>query len=155
MECNPPHILTQNIFCRNRPHIPHTFTPTEKIQVVFGMAKKNTLKEQAEEVLRIATEHGVEQNFFFITTFERYQVQLDILADLERKIKKDGALVTKEYVKGRENVYTHPAIGEYNKTCTSANQTVATLIKIIKSLRNGADENDGEDELLRALGIAR
>ena len=117
------------------------------------MKKKPTLNQQAEEVLRIATEHGVEQNFFFITTFNRYRVQLDILTDLEEKIKEDGALVTKEYVKGRENIYTHPAIGEYNKTSTAANQTVATLIKIIKSLRNGEDEDGGEDELLKALGI--
>ena len=117
------------------------------------MAKKKSLKQQAEEVLRIATEHGVEQNFFFITTIERYRVQLEILDDLEQQIKDDGALVTKEYVKGRENVYTHPAIGEYNKTCTAANQTVATLIKIIKSLRNGEDEKGAEDELLKALGI--
>ena len=112
-------------------------------------------KQQAKEVLKIAQEHGVEQNFFFITTFERYQVQLDILDDLKQKIEEDGALVTKEYVKGRENVYTHPAITEYNKTCTSANQTVATLIKIIKSLRDNDGENDGEDELLKALGITR
>lgn len=112
-------------------------------------------QEQAKEVLRIAQEHGVEQNFFFITTFERYQVQLDILDDLEKTIKDDGALVTKEYVKGRENVYTHPAINEFNKTCTSANQTVATLIKIIKSLRDNDGDNDGEDELLKALGISR
>lgn len=117
------------------------------------MGKKPTLQQQAEEVLRIATEHGVEQNFLFITTFQRYQVQLKILTDLEAKIKEDGALVTKEYVKGRENIYTHPAIGEYNKTSTAANQTVATLIKIIKSLRNGEDEDGGEDELLKALGI--
>ena len=117
------------------------------------MANKMTLQEQAKEVLRIAEEHGVEQNFFFITTFKRYQVQINILTELEKKIQEDGALVTKEYVKGRENVYTHPAISEYNKTCTSANQTVATLIKIIKSLRNGDDESDGEDELLKALGI--
>ena len=117
------------------------------------MANKKALQEQAKEVLRIAQEHGVEQNFFFITTFERYQVQLGILSELEETIKEDGALVTKEYVKGRENIYTHPAIAEYNKTSTSANQTVATLIKIIKSLRNGEDENDGEDELLKALGI--
>lgn len=110
-------------------------------------------KQQAKEVLKIAQEHGVEQNFFFITTFERYQVQLDILDDLQKKIEEDGALVTKEYVKGRENVYTHPAITEYNKTCTSANQTVATLIKIIKSLRDNDSDNDGEDELLKALGI--
>ena len=112
-------------------------------------------KQQAKEVLKIAQEHGVEQNFFFITTFERYQVQLDILDDLKQKIEEDGALVTKEYVKGRENVYTHPAISEYNKTCTSANQTVATLIKIIKSLRDNDGDNEGEDELLKALGITR
>ena len=114
-----------------------------------------SLQEQAQEVLRIAQEHGVEQNFFFITTFERYRVQLKILEDLKNKIEEDGALVTKEYVKGRENVYTHPAISEYNKTSTAANQTVATLIKIIKTLRDGDDENDGDDELLKVLGIKR
>ena len=117
------------------------------------MEKKLSLNEQAKEILRIAEEHGVEQNFFFITTFKRYQVQINILNELEKKINDDGALVTKEYVKGRANVYTHPAIGEYNKTSTSANQTVATLIKIIKSLRNDEESNEGEDELLRILGM--
>lgn len=111
------------------------------------------LEKQAAEVLRIAQEHGVEQNFLFLTTFQRYQVQLTILTNLQEKIEQDGALVTKEYVRGRENVYTHPAIGEYNKTSTAANQTVATLIKIIKSLRNGEEADGGEDELLKALGI--
>lgn len=111
------------------------------------------LKEQKEAILKIAEKHGVEQNFFFITTFERYGMQLDILAKLEATIKEDGALVSKEYVKGRQNVYTHPAIGEYNKTCTAANQTVTTLIKIIKSLRNGDGDSEGEDELLKALGM--
>ena len=117
------------------------------------MARKLNLQEQANDILEIAEKYGVEQNFLFITTFQRYQVQLKILQELQAKIKDDGALVTKEYVKGRENVYTHPAIGEYNKTSTAANQTVATLIKIIKSLRNGEDEDGGEDELLKALGI--
>jgi len=106
--------------------------------------KKLTLKEQAEEILRIAEEHGVEQNFFFLTTFKRYQVQINILNDLEKTIKSDGALVTKEYVKGRENVYTHPAIGEYNKTATAANQTVTTLVKIITTLRDN-DSNAGSE----------
>ena len=66
--------------------------------------------------MRIAEKFGVEQNFLFLTTFKRYQVQLTILNELEQKIKEDGTLVTKEYVKGRGNVYTHPAINEYNKT---------------------------------------
>lgn len=117
------------------------------------MKEKMSLEEQAKEIIRIAEEHGVEQNFFFITTFKRYQMQINILNELEKTINDDGTLVTKEYVKGRGNVYTHPAISEYNKTSTSANQTVATLIKIIKSLRSDDDGNDGEDELLNALGI--
>lgn len=114
---------------------------------------KLSLNEQAQEIIRIAEKYGVEQNFLFITTFKRYQVQLNILNELEQKIKEDGSLVTKEYVKGRGNIYTHPAISEYNKTSTSANQTVATLIKIFKSMRNDEEDGEGEDELLSALGI--
>lgn len=109
------------------------------------MSEKNlTLNEQAQEILRIAAEHGVEQNFFFITTFKRYQVQISILNDLEKTIREEGNTVTKEYVKGRKNVYTHPAIGEYNKTSTAANQTVQTLMKIITTMRK--DDGDGGED---------
>ena len=107
------------------------------------------LRGQAEEILKIAAQHGVEQNFFFITTFKRYQVQINILTDLEKTIRSEGTLVTKEYIKGRGNVYTHPAIAEYNRTSTAANQTVTTLMKIITTLR---DEQDaGADELMNFL----
>ena len=115
--------------------------------------EKLNIQEQAKEILRIAEKFGVEQNFFFLTTFKRYQVQLSILNELEQKIKEDGTLVTKEYVKGRGNVYTHPAINEYNKTAQASNQTVATLIKIIKTLRSEDEDTENEDELLNALGI--
>ena len=96
--------------------------------------EKLNIQEQANEILRIAQKFGVEQNFLFLTTFKRYQVQLTILNELEQKIKEDGTLVTKEYVKGRGNIYTHPAINEYNKTAQGANNTASTLIKIIKTL---------------------
>lgn len=114
------------------------------------------LNEQAREIMRIASQHGVEQNFFFLTTFKRYQVQIKILNDLEKTIKEEGNTVTKEYVKGRKNVYTHPAIGEYNKTSTAANQTVQTLMKIIAQMRNDDDlDTSGEggtgDELMDFL----
>ena len=107
------------------------------------------LNQQAREILEIAEKHGVEQNFFFITTFKRYQVQISILNDLEKAIRTDGALVTKEYVKGRRNLYTHPAIGEYNKTATAANQTVQTLIKII-TLR-GEEQSEAVKELWKFI----
>ncbi len=111
------------------------------------MAK--SLTEQAQEILRIAEKHGVEHNFFFLTTFKRYQVQINLLTELERTINEQGPLVTKEYVKGRKNVYTHPAISEYNKTASGANQTVITLIKIITAMRDSGGE--AENELLEYL----
>lgn len=111
---------------------------------------KISLNEQAQEILRIAEKHGVEQNFFFLTTFKRYQVQLQILNDLEKTIKQDGILVTKEYVKGRKNVYSHPAISDYNRTTDSANKTVVTLMKIITTLRDRQD-GDEPDPLLEVL----
>ena len=52
------------------------------------MAKK-TLTEQAQEIIKIAEESGVQSNFFFITTFKRYQVQLNILSELEKTIKEE------------------------------------------------------------------
>lgn len=107
------------------------------------MAKNLTLQEQANEVLAQAEEKGVQTNFFFRTTFKRYQVQMKILNDLEKEINELGATVSKEYVKGRKNVYTNPAITEYNKTATAANGTVGTLMAILKQLTS---EDTGENQ---------
>ena len=105
---------------------------------------RKTVNEQAEEILQKAEAFGVDKNFFFITTFRRYMVQLKILNELESSIKNDGVLVTKEYVKGRKNVYSHPAIQDFNRTTDSANKTVSTLMKIIS--RFGGDDDSGADE---------
>lgn len=114
------------------------------------MAKsKLSLQEQANKILEQAEERGVSSNFFFVTTFKRYQVQMKILTDLEAAIKEYGATVTKEYVKGRQNLVANPAITEYNKTSTAANGTVSTLINIIKTLSNEPDAVDALSEFLR------
>lgn len=104
------------------------------------MKDKMTLQEQADRLLEQAEQKGVANNFFFRTTFKRYQVQMKILSDLERAIGEYGATVTKEYVKGRQNLVANPAITEYNKTSTAANGTVGTLINIIKTL---SEESNG------------
>lgn len=113
-----------------------------------------TLQEQAQEVLAKAEAKGVQTNFFFVTTFKRYQVQMQILSDLEREIKELGATVSKEYVKGRKNVYTNPAITEYNKTATAANGTVGTLMAILKQLTSedtGENQQSKLEKLLKEL----
>jgi len=115
------------------------------------MAKKNssdlTLQEQAAEILEKAKARGVQSNFFFITTFKRYQVQMQIMSELEKQITELGPVVTKEYVKGRQNVCTNPAISEYNKTATAANNTVSTLIKIVESI----PQDNGQKTLAEEL----
>lgn len=114
------------------------------------MKENKELKEQAKKILEIAEEYGVNSNFLFINTFKTYLVQIRILQDLEKAINKDGAITTKEYVKGRENIYTHPAIKEYNNTVNSANKTVSTLMKIIKGSKE-EDNGDEDDPLMKAL----
>jgi len=112
--------------------------------------KKKSLKEQANEIIRIAEESGVQSNFFFATTFKRYQTQINILSELEKAMAEEGMLVSKEYVKGRKNLYSNPAVAEYNRTTDSANKTVATLIRIIKNF-NVEESTEEEDMLMKMI----
>lgn len=117
------------------------------------MSNKMNLNDKAQQILRIAEQYGIEKNFLFITTFKRYSIQLQILTELEKAIEEHGSMVEKEYVKGRKNLYTNPAINEYNKAVNSANKTVSTLMSIIKTNSDKYNEDNGEedDPLMRAL----
>lgn len=122
--------------------------------------KTKTLQEQAEEIKKLAEESGVQTNFFFITTFDRYLSQLAILEELKASIEDNKSLVKQTYVKGRSNVVLNPAIRAYNSTTDSANKTVACLMRIISGFKddgadnvdpllniiNGGDDNDADDE---------
>lgn len=114
------------------------------------MSQKKDFNEQANEILKIAEARGVQTNFFFVTTFKRYLVQIKILDDLNENIKNEGLTVKKEYVKGRKNLYSNPAVAEFNKTTDSANKTVATLIKIIRGFNTG-ETTEEEDPLLKII----
>ena len=111
---------------------------------------KKELKSQANEILELAKGYGVDQNLLFATTFERYQTQLQILGKLKETIESEGFFVDKNYVKGETNLYSHPAVTQYNRTTDSANKTAATLIRIITTL---GSRRDGEepDPLLEIL----
>ena len=111
------------------------------------MAKRQTqkpksLQEQAEEIKKLAEESGVQTNFFFITTFDRYLSQLAILEELKASIEDNKSLVKQTYVKGRSNVVLNPAIRAYNSTTDSANKTVACLMKIINGFKDENEDNE-------------
>ena len=108
------------------------------------------LKAKADIIKRIAEEKGLEDDFFFTTTFERYLVQINILDNLKAEIEDEGTTVSKEYVKGRKNLYTNPAINAFNRTTDSANKTVTTLLKILNGCSVGKKKEE-KDPLLELI----
>lgn len=95
--------------------------------------EKLSLEQKAAKILEEAEKKGLSENYFFQTTFERYQTQLKIMDELKDSIDIEGPLVEKTYVKDRPCLSVNPAISEYNKTASAANGTVTTLIKILAS----------------------
>ena len=80
-----------------------------------------------------------------------YAEEASLIAQMRQQLKDDGMTVTKEYVKGRENICTNPAIAEYNKTSTAANSTVDTLMRIIEKLAEKTEEESGFSKMMREL----
>ena len=99
---------------------------------------------QAKKFMALAKKYGVEKNFLFTTTFERYLTQLRILDDLQEVIEDEETIVTKEYIKDSKNIYVHPAINEYNRTTDSSNKTANVLMNIVLKMKSEvkAVEND-------------
>lgn len=108
---------------------------------------KVDLNEQAREILEKAKEKGVEHSYMFITTFKRYQEHIMHLVALEKSIKDDGLMVTKEYVKDRKNLYVNPAVAAYNQTSTCADRTAQLLLKYIVQPLSGGGETGDEFDL--------
>lgn len=106
---------------------------------------------QAQEIMRIAEAYNVEKNFFFRTTFERYLVQIETLRKIKEQMDGSDMLITKEYVKGRCNLYPHPGVASYSSVSTSANRTVETLIKIVNTMGSTEETGGQDDPLLKAL----
>lgn len=98
--------------------------------------KNKNLGDQAAEILKLASKQKIEQDFFFKTTFRRYEVQLSLLNNIEKEIRNSALTVEKEYVKGKKNICENPLINEYNKTSDAANRTVTTLVGIITKMKD-------------------
>lgn len=117
-----------------------------------GNKQANNEPTPAVKFLEIAKEIGVDSDYFFKTTLARYRFLCTILTRLKKSINDEGVIVKKEYVKNRQNIYTHPAIAEYDKTSSAANNTAATLLNIIeRAMKANHTPEEERDELLEAL----
>lgn len=100
----------------------------------------------AEKFKETAESLSEEHRYIFESTLETYFQLIKNFKILKEALEADGCLITKEYVKGRQNVYVHPAMSEMNKTVNMLNSTAKTLIAIIKDL--GAENKEEVDELM-------
>lgn len=114
-----------------------------------NLQKRVDFTAQLDKIIDAASKAGADTNVLYLTTLDRYKTQINIMEKLKVSIAQDGPTVTKEYVKGRQNIVINPAITEYNKTASAANNTAQTLIKIVQSLgMNSIMDLDVEDDEL-------
>ena len=108
------------------------------------MAKKSTF----DELLKMAAEFGVADNALFISAAKQYGVQMRIIDSIEKILSDGDLLVSKEYVRSRENVYSHPLVKELPKHADSANRTLSTMLDIITKLGKKSEPKSEIDELM-------
>lgn len=111
-----------------------------------ALEQEKRLEMLAEKFKGIAESLSEEHRYIFESTLETYFQLIKNFKILKEALEADGCLITKEYVKGRQNVYVHPAMSEMNKTVNMLNSTAKTLIAIIKDL--GAENKEEVDELM-------
>lgn len=111
--------------------------------------KKNekNVKEMAKGIYDQAQKCGLEKDACFQTSYHLLEVQIEMLDALEKSFKEDGATTTKEYVKGRENIYVHPAVDKYTKTSDSAFNKILKIKEMIENSISNSDDVFEEDSL--------
>lgn len=107
-------------------------------------SKTKRKKEIGEKELRmLARAYGLEENPLLISQIEMYAVQQRVISMIREELNNSDAAVSKEYVKGRENLYAHPLIKELPKHADSATRTADGIVKLIKELGTKGGDDDG------------
>lgn len=99
------------------------------------MARAVANKDVLEELITMARQYGVEDNAVFLAAAGQYALQQRVINNIKDALDAEDSLMsTKEYVKGRENIYAHPLVKELPKHADSANRTAQTILNIIETL---------------------
>lgn len=101
------------------------------------------------KLIKMAEAYGVSDNALFIAAASQYELQQRIIADIKEALDNDSMIITKEYVKGRENACANPLIRELPKHSDSANKTLSAMLDIINKL--GHEPVEKKESLLGSL----
>ena len=105
------------------------------------MASKND-KSIITSLNQMAAAYGMEDNALFKSLIETYCTQIRVIQIMRDELEEADLAVSKEYVKGRENLYAHPLIKELPKHSDSATRTAGMIVDVIKKLGEKKDDTD-------------
>ena len=95
------------------------------------MAKKWTEKPALPQLKALAKSYGVDRNPVVLELIGKYDSQKAVIAKVQAEIEEVGLTVTKEYVKGRENLVQNPLLDVYQKHQDSLSRTLDSLTDAI------------------------
>ena len=97
------------------------------------------------KLLKFGKAFDVDKDEDFKAAAMTYAEEAELIAKMRTALEEDGMTVTKEYVKGRENVCIHPLVQEIPKHVDCANRTLGIMGDII--VKRGKKRVEGEDAL--------
>lgn len=100
------------------------------------------------DLLTMAADYNVADNPLFVSAAKQYMVQMKIIDSIEKILGEADLIVSKEYVKSRENVYSHPLVKELPKHADSANKTLGVMLDIITKLGQKTEVKSALSELM-------
>ena len=105
--------------------------------------KKKSLATQLREIEAEAKKLGMSKNPLYTTTLDRYKVLIQTADNLAKEIENRGYMYETVSAKGEPVLKINPAVTEYNKTSTVANNTAKVLNEILEK----AGTRDTDDAL--------
>ena len=98
-----------------------------------------------KKLMELGRKYKVDHEEDFIVAVKTFVEEAKLIDRMRKQLNEDGMTVTKEYVKGRENISAHPLIAEIPKHVDCANRLLQSMNAIIES--RGQRLEQEKDEL--------
>lgn len=107
---------------------------------------ENHIKAVREQV----AEMEADQRLVIEPTLDSYETLVKTENKIRIEMEKEPPLVTKTYVKGRENSVKNPIYEMFNQTVATKNKTAETLLRLLKGVVDAQDRKP-DDPLMEIL----